>query len=233
MNKAVLSVLSFAFLIVLTFSCSTFNEKLIVQDSEFSFSYLQNKTILAGTAQIVENTIPNQTQISLWDNSGDSNFANLEAEIQSLLIMRINEETGLLKLKPATSGYLTENNNDVPVIIPMKKVNNIYKPILNQNIEFDEHLSTMVDYLFVTLAVQLESVDNVNEQFKSIDLVEPGIRVSLSYAIVDVFKNKIVVSGVVRGVAEKSRMIDRTLGRNAILLAANNAISELVEAFEK
>lgn len=233
MNKAVLSGLQFTLLIILTFSCSPINEKIIIQDSEFSINHLRGKTILAGTAQIVENNIPNQVQISLWGNTRENDFTNLDSDVLSLLVMRANEETELLKLKSVTTNYLTENNNDVPVNIPMKKSNNYYQPILNQSIVFDEQFSNKADYLFVTLALQIESVDNVNEKFKSVDLVEPGVRLSISYAIVDISRKKIIINGVVSGVAEKSKMIDRTLGRNAIMLAANNAISELIEVFKK
>lgn len=232
MNKSILSNIASLSILLLLIGCQTANTNLILEDPNFTLYDLQEKTVLVIPALTIENSIPTQNQLpTLIPQNDYSNTANLDMETKLLLDQRISEELDLFNVNLMPNLFSNENNNS-QILIPIYKVDNVYKVKPNSDITVDEELSKTADYFLVPLAIQLETERNVNEQFKSEELVEPGIRATMSYVFIDATTKKIVISGTVHGKAAKSGMIDRTLGKNVVLMAVNNAISELIKEFK-
>lgn len=222
------------FLIVLYLTgCQTANTTLLIEDNEFKLNDLENKTVTIAPVQIVENNIPEQTKLAvmkIFDNSGTE---KLDVDVQSLFAQNIMDGLDLFTVKILNKDFVIENNNGTQVLIPTIRVDDIFKARMNKNIEINSAVTEGTNFILVPLALKLDAESNVNAQFKNADLVDPGIKATISYVIYDVQKKNIALSGVLTGVSEKSGMIDRTLGRNEILLAANNAVNQFVEELRK
>lgn len=232
MNKSLLPNFAALSILLLLIGCQTANTKLIVEDPDFTLYDLQEKTVLVTPAITIENSVPAQNQLpALFTQNDRSSIAHLDMETKLLLDQRISDELDLFKVN-LMPNLFSKGNNNSQLMIPIYKIDNVYKVKLNSDITLDEELSKAADYLLVPLAIQLSSELNINEQFKSEDLVEPGIKATMSYVFVDASTKKIVLSGTVNGKAAESGMIDRTLGKNVVLLAVNNAITELIKEFK-
>ena len=233
MNKKAIIPTFFILSFILIVSCQTANTTLMIEDSEFNLNNLQGKMVVIAPAQIVENNIPKQTQISVIKPNDKFDPQNLDVDLQTLLAQNFSEGLDFFTVRTINKSFIIENNNGTQVIIPTVKIDNHYRARVNDDFKINKTLTSGCDFIFVPLALQLDAVDNVNKPYKSIDLVEPGYKASVNYVIYDVNKDKIAASGLLIGTAEKSGMIDNTLGRNAILLAMNNAIRNLLEEFRK
>lgn len=232
MNKSLFPHFASLAILLLVIGCQTANTNLIFEDPDFTLYDLQEKTVLVTPVMTIENNVPKQnelpTLITLNDNSS---IASLDSETKLLLDRRISEELDLFNVN-LISNLFSKENKISQMLIPIYKVDNVYKVKPNSDITIDKELLKIADYLLVPLAIQLESERNVNEQFKSEALVEPGVKATMSYVFIDATTKKIVISGTVHGKAAKSGMIDRTLGKNVVLMAVNNAITELIKEFK-
>ena len=231
-NKIV--ILAFSILsLILSTGCQTTNTALLKNDPDFNLYDMQKKMVYIVPAQVVENNIPKQVKNPFLKPSDSFDPENIDVDLQNLLAQNFTEELGLFTSKTINKSFVIENNNGTQVVIPTVKVGDQYKAKLNNDFKVNSVLTEGCDFLFVPIALQLDNVDNVNAQFKNVDLVESGYQTTIYYVIYDVHKNKIVVSGSLVGEAEKSKMIDNSLGRNAVLLAMNSAIGKLLEEFRK
>ena len=233
MHKKIITLTFYILGFIFITGCQTTNTTLMIDDPEFNLHDMQNKTVYITPAQIVENNIPKQTQITVIKPNDMFDSQNLDVDLQTLLAQNFTEGLDFFTVRTINKSFIIENNNGTQVIIPTVKIDNHYRARANDDFRINKVLTAGCDFVFVPLALQLDAVDNVNKPYKSIDLVEPGFKASINYVVYDVSKNKIAASGVLIGTAEKSGMIDNTLGRNAILLAMNNAIRNLLEEFRK
>ncbi len=233
MNRIIAIPVLSIFGLILMVSCQTVNPTLIKDDPEFNLYDMQKKMVYIVPAQIVENNIIKKNELPVMKPSDAFDVQNIDVDLQNLLAQNFTEELGLFPVKTINKEFILENNNGTLSLIPTAKVDNQYKARINSDFKINSLLTAGCDYIFVPIALQLDAVENVNKPFKSIDLVDPGYRASISYVIYDVKKNNIAVSGLLIGSAERSGMINTTLGRNAILLAMNSAINNLLAEFRK
>lgn len=149
------------------------------------------------------------------------------------MMKKISENLDLFIPKSLNKGFVLENNKGSKILIPIIKRDGIYRAASKTEFNIDEKLTQNGDYILIPLAIQLDDVRNINERYQSADLVEPGIEASVSYAVYDISGKKIVISGTVQGVAKKSYMIDKSLGKDDMYLAVDEALKALVTEFRK
>lgn len=213
--------------------CQTTNLRMNFEDPDFTLNQLHGKTVVVTPVQVVEDNIPQQNKLSIIKTAENYNTQNLDVDTQTLLAQNLAQGIDLFTTKVLSKDVITKNNNGTTVIIPMSKTGNEYNANIKNDFVIKPELKTGTDFLLVPIALQLDIVNNVNGHYKNIDLIDPGVQAKISYILFDVNKNKPVASGKLLGAVEKSGLIDNTLGRDAILLAINNAASELLLEFQK
>ncbi len=233
MKNKIKVLLSFLPLIIILIACQTVPHTLLIEDPDFNLDKLRNHTVILSVPQFIENNMRNVSQLPFLESDDFTKRDNADVEIQSLMVRQITENLNLFIPKALNKDYILEHNNGSKILLPIIKKDGFYKVAPNTIFNINEKITEDADYILVPLAIQLEDVDNINERFKSIDLVEPGTKATISYAIYGVKENKIVVSGVVDGVTSKTLLIDRAMGKDDITQAVNNAIYSMVEEFRK
>jgi len=231
-NTIKLSYLIFP-LILGIFGCQTVNSGLVIEYPEFNLNKLKGKEVFISVSQVIENSIPKTTQLPVFDSDDFSKRESIDTDIQNLMMKRISENLDLFIPKSLSKSFILENNNGSKILIPIVKKDGFYKAASKTQFNIDEKLKQNGDYILIPLAIQLDDVRNINERYQSADLVEPGIEASISYVIYGINENTIVISGIVQGVAKKSYMIDKSLGKDDVYFAVDEAIKSLVKEFMK
>jgi hypothetical protein len=210
--------------------CQTSTSNMIYEDSEFRLSQLEEKNVLVTPAQIIDDQLSNQIELSFGKKTASYDTRYLDVETQNLIAENFRMYD-MFTVKTIDKNYLIENNNGTQIVIPIIKKGDSYKAQLTPGYSVNQAVAGNADFLFVPLSLSLNAVSNVNRHYKNEDLKDPGIRADLSYVIYDVKKNRIALSGDVSGVVEKSGVIDNMMGRDAILLAVNKAAENLLKEF--
>jgi hypothetical protein len=228
--KLLLSILP---LIAGIYSCQTVNSGLVIEDPDFNLNKLKGKEVLISVPQVIENNVSKATELPFFDGDDFSKRESIDTDIQNLMMKKISENLDLFIPKSLNKGFVLENNKGSKILIPIIKRDGIYRAASKTEFNIDEKLTQNGDYILIPLAIQLDDVRNINERYQSADLVEPGIEASVSYAVYDISGKKIVISGTVQGVAKKSYMIDKSLGKDDMYLAVDEALKALVTEFRK
>ncbi|HQI42139.1 MAG: hypothetical protein B6D44_10990 [Ignavibacteriales bacterium UTCHB2] len=231
-NTIKLSYLIFP-LILGIFGCQTVNSGLVIEEPDFNLSKLKGKEVLISVPQVIENNIPKTSQLPFFDSDDFSKRESIDTDIQNLMVKKISENLDLFIPKSLSKSFILENNNGSKILIPIIKKDGFYKAASKTQFNIDEKLTQNGDYILIPLAIQLDDVRNINERYQSADLVEPGIEASISYVIYGINEKTIVISGIVQGVAKKSYMIDKSLGKDDVYFAVDEAIKSLVKEFMK
>jgi len=222
------------FLLILgIISCQTVNSGLVIEEPDFNLSKLKGKEVLISVPQVIENNIPKTTQLPFFDSDDFSKRESIDTDIQNLMVKKISENLDLFITKSLSKSFILENNNGSKILIPIIKKDGFYKSASKTHFNIDEKLTQNGDYILIPLAIQLDDVRNINERYQSADLVEPGIEASISYVIYGINEKTIVISGIVQGVAKKSYMIDKSLGKDDVYFAVDEAVKSLVKEFMK
>jgi hypothetical protein len=220
-------------MIIAILSCQTVNKGLVYEEPEFNLSKLKGKEVFISVPQVIENSIPKTTQIPVFDDDDFSKRESIDTDIQSLMMKKIYENLDLFIPKSLNKSFVLENNNGSKILIPIIKKEGFYKAASKTQFNIDEKLKQNGDYILIPLAIQFDDIRNINERYQSADLVEPGIEATISYAIYGINENTIVISGIVQGVAKKSYMIDKSLGKDDVFFAVDEAVKSLVREFMK
>ncbi len=220
-------------LIIGFFSCQTVNRGLVIEEPDFDLNKLKGKEVLISVPQVIENNIPKTSQLPFFDSDDFSKRESIDTDIQNLMVKKISENLDLFIPKSLSKSFILENNNGSKILIPIIKKDGFYKAASKTQFNIDEKLTQNGDYILIPLAIQLDDVRNINERYQSADLVEPGIEASISYVIYGINEKTIVISGIVQGVAKKSYMIDKSLGKDDVYFAVDEAIKSLVKEFMK
>lgn len=231
-NTIKLSYLIFL-LILGIFSCQTVNSGLVIEEPDFNLSKLKGKEVLISVPQVIENNIPKTSQLPFFDSDDFSKRESIDTDIQNLMVKKISENLDLFIPKSLSKSFILENNNGSKILIPIIKKDGFYKAASKTQFNIDEKLTQNGNYILIPLAIQLDDVRNINERYQSADLVEPGIEASICYVIYGINEKTIVISGIVQGVAKKSYMIDKSLGKDDVYFAVDEAIKSLVKEFMK
>jgi len=220
-------------LIISIYSCQTVNSGLVFEDADYNLSKLKGKEVLISVPQVIENNISRTAELPFFGSDDFSKRENVDIDIQNLMMKKISENLDLFIPKSLNKAFVLENNKGSKILIPIIKKDGIYRAASKTELNIDEKLTQDGDYILIPLAIQLDDVRNINERYQSADLVEPGIEASVSYVIYSINEKKIVISGVVQGVAKKSYMIDKSLGKDDMYFAVDEAIKALVTEFRK
>ncbi|HRP91688.1 MAG TPA: hypothetical protein PLH53_02260, partial [Ignavibacteriaceae bacterium] len=178
MHKKIITLTFYILGFIFIIGCQTTNTTLMIDDPEFNLHDMQNKTVYITPAQIVENNIPKQTQITVIKPNDMFDSQNLDVDLQTLLAQNFTEGLDFFTVRTINKSFIIENNNGTQVIIPTVKIDNHYRARANDDFRINKVLTAGCDFVFVPLALQLDAVDNVNKPYKSIDLVEPGFKAS-------------------------------------------------------
>lgn len=220
-------------LIIGFFSCQTVNRGLVIEEPDFDLNKLKGKEVLISVPQVIENNISKAAELPFFGSDDFSKRESIDTDIQNLMMKKISENLDLFIPKSLNKAFVLENNKGSKILIPIIKKDGIYRAASKTELNIDEKLTQDVDYILIPLAIQLDDVRNINERYQSADLVEPGIEASISYAVYGINEKKIVITGFVLGVAKKSYMIDKSLGKDDMYFAVDEAIKALVTEFRK
>ncbi|MCZ7611683.1 MAG: hypothetical protein M5U17_16185 [Ignavibacterium sp.] len=220
-------------LIISIYSCQTVNSGLVFEDPDYNLSKLKGKEVLISVPQVIENNISRTAELPFFGSDDFSKRESIDTDIQNLMMKKISENLDLFIPKSLNKDFVLENNKGSKILIPIIKKDGIFRAASKTELNIDEKLTQDGDYILIPLAIQLDDVRNINERYQSADLVEPGIEACVSYVIYSINEKKIVISGVVQGVAKKSYMIDKSLGKDDMYFAVDEAIKALVTEFRK
>lgn len=220
--KAFLSIL----ILFVISGCAANNSILKIEDETFSVKMLKGKKIGVVQAQVIENDVTKESKNPRLKIDDDEEAANLRKDSQILIVGKLNK---------AGAGFAAEvidkinqpGENYNGNVFPVKNVDGVYRVVMDSSFKLPDGVRKSYDYILIPVTILVNNVTDINTQSKSVDLIDPGIGVSVNYCIYDVKRGNIVATGLVQGTVDKSGTIDKSIGRNAVLLALDKAGSEL------